>query len=156
MTRGDGETFRNSFCTDGEDVADNGTVVTVVVFETTTGFTAVGEPLDNGDKVFLFKEGAIMFGPFVITDVDVVTAGDVIEHVVLVLSVVTVTEAVERAQMVVVGDVLVAVVEARVFVMLLFVEGVVTVTEYTLLHAGIDEGRRHDSPVKNIYIRITS
>jgi hypothetical protein len=45
----------------------------------------------------------------VITDVDVVTAGDVIEHVVLVLSVVTVTEAVERAQIVVVGDVLVAV-----------------------------------------------
>lgn len=108
MTRGDGETLRISFCTDEEDVTD-------VVLGTTTGFTA-GDDLDIGDKVFLFKGGVITFGPLVMTDDEVVTAGDVTEQVVLVLSVVTVTDAVDRAEVVVVGDVLVAVMEARVFV----------------------------------------
>lgn len=80
----------------------------------------------------------------VITEVVAVTAGESIEQVVLVLPVMT--EDVDRAQVVVVGDVVVAVVEARVFVAVmirLLVEEVVTVVENELLHVALVKGKTH-------------
>lgn len=149
VTRGDGETFRWSLgkgdCLD----ADNGNGVDDAddALGTTAALAVIGDTLFNGDKVFLFKEGAVTLGPLVITEVVAVTAGEVIEQVVFVLSVMT--EDVDRAQVVVVGDVVV--VEARVLVEVmvrLLVEEVVTVVENELLHVDLVKGKTHSPVIK--------
>ena len=153
VTRGDGETFRWSLgkgdCLD----ADNGNGVDDAddALGTTAALAVIGDTLFNGDKVFLFKEGAVTLGPLVITEVVAVTAGEVIEQVVFVLSVMT--EDVDKAQVVVVGDVVVTVVEARVLVdvmVRLLVEEVVTVVENELLHVDLVKGKTHSPVTENI------